>query len=107
MALFFLLVIILFDPLVITADSERVLLKLGPIKNAILIGEIATIRSVIVRPLRDYMGVGKRLGPDGSIGYIANIKTGVRIELNDGKTYVVSAKNPQEFVDYIRYFKKR
>ena len=105
-SLFFILVIVVFDPMVVAADSEKIILKLGPIKNTILIKDIATIRSVEVRPLRDYMGVGKRLGSDGSIGYIAYLKTGVKMELKDKKVYVATLKNPQDLVDFVRYFRK-
>ena len=52
------------------------------------------------------MGVGKRLGPDGSIGYIAYLKTGVKMELKNEKVYVATLRNPQELVDFIRYFRK-
>jgi hypothetical protein len=104
--IFLLGILILFGSMVVTADAERIIFNLGPIRTILNIEEVDTIRPVSVRPLRDYLGWGKRLGTDGSIGYIADLKTGVRIELKDGKAYVTTIKNVQQLTNLVRFFKQ-
>jgi hypothetical protein len=53
------------------------------------------------------MGIGKRVGPDGAIGYIVNKKTGVRIETTDNRIIVVTLDHPQELTDYVRHLKSQ
>jgi len=106
-SLFFLLVIILFGRLSIVANSENVKIALGPLKTDISIQEIKSIIPTTIRPIRDYMGIGKRLGPDGAIGYIVFLKTGIRIELEDGKVYVVTMRKAQELTDFVRFFQRK
>jgi len=47
------------------------------------------------------MGWGIRVGSDGTIGYIAAGNVGVRIQLKDGKQYVVTLNDPQSLVEYV------
>ena len=100
------LILYILDTISVVADKNQILLSLGPFKNIIEMENIDTIRPISVRPFRDFMGIGKRLGPDGAIGYIAYKKTGVRIETTDNKIFVVTMDNPQEFTDFVRYFKE-
>ncbi len=103
---FVILILIMLDTISLIADGDQILVRLGPFKDIIKMKDVETIRPVSVRPFRDFMGIGKRLGPDGAIGYIAYKKTGVRIETTDNKIIVVTIDNPQEFTDFVRYFKQ-
>ncbi|MCE7735649.1 MAG: hypothetical protein GPJ54_12270 [Candidatus Heimdallarchaeota archaeon] len=103
--LFFALVLIIFNKITITADRNAILIKLGPFKDKIDMKNVKSIEPVIVRPIRDYMGVGKRVGPDGSIGYIAYLNTGVRITRHEEKDIVVTLKQTQVLTQLVRYFK--
>lgn len=100
------LILYLLDTISVLADKDQIIVGLGPLKDVIEMKDVDTIRPISVRPFRDFMGIGKRLGPDGAIGYIAYKKTGVRIETTDNKIIVVTMDNPQEFTDFVRYFKQ-
>lgn len=100
------LILYMLDTISLIADGDQILVSLGPFKDIIKMKDVETIRPVSVRPIRDFMGIGKRLGPDGAIGYIAYKKTGVRIETTDNKIIVVTMDNPQEFADFVRYFRQ-
>jgi hypothetical protein len=52
-------------------------------------------------------GLGIRVGADGSIGYIAAGKVGVRIELDQGKDFVVTVSDLQGLVDYVEAAKEQ
>lgn len=100
------LVLFILDTISLLADKDQILVRLGPFKDIIPMKDVETIRPVSVRPFRDFMGIGKRLGPDGAIGYISYKKTGVRIETKDDKIFVITLDNPQEFTEFVRYFKQ-
>lgn len=100
------LILFMLDTISLLANKDQILVRLGPFKDIILMKDVDTIRPVSVRPFRDFMGIGKRVGPDGAIGYIAYKKTGVRIETKDNKIFVITLDNPQEFTEFVRYFKK-
>jgi hypothetical protein len=96
-----------FLNLEVLCDRKRLRFHYGPVGKDVPLGEIVSARAVSVHPLRDYMGYGIRLGPDGSVGYIASGNVGVRISLEDGKEYVVTMRDPQGLVDYIRSAKAK
>ena len=100
------LILFMLDTISLLANKDQILVRLGPFKDIILMKDVDTIRPVSVRPFRDFMGIGKRIGSDGAIGYIAYKKTGVRIETKDNKIFVITLDNPQEFTEFVRYFKK-
>ena len=104
---FFAVILATFWKLSIEADGKEVHFHYGPFGKRLEIDEIATIRPVAVHPLKDYMGWGIRMGPDGSIGYISSGRTGVRIETRRGKIYVVTCNRPQELVDLVRSARRR
>ncbi|MHC4307970.1 MAG: hypothetical protein ACYSR7_05030 [Planctomycetota bacterium] len=100
-------VILILGKINLIADKHQIRVGLGPLKDVINMEDVVTIRPISVRPFRDFMGLGKRVGPDGSIGYIVNKKTGVRIETTDNRIIVITLDNPQEFTDFVRYFKSK
>lgn len=105
-ASFFFLVAFIFNRLEVIADDQLIKVSLGPLKTKIPLTDVLTVRATVVSWFKDYMGFGKRVGPDGSIGYIVPIKTGVRIERKDGKAIVITIRRTQEFVNFVRYHKK-
>jgi len=106
-AAFFAVILSIFWRLSIEADIKEVHFHYGPFGKRLEVHEIATIRPVAVHPLKDYMGWGIRMGPDGSIGYISSGRTGVRIETKGGKAYVVSCNRPQDLVDLVRSARRK
>ncbi len=100
---FFLLILVAFDHISIRIDNSSMDISLGPIKTTIPISDIETIRPVSIDWWGDYLGFGKRISPDGTIGVISTIRTGARIELKSGKTYEVSSNDPQALVNFVRF----
>jgi hypothetical protein len=103
--LFFMSILLLFDRVTISLEGNKITLKLGPLKDIFHVEDIERIEIIKVRPLRDFLGFGKRLGPDGSIGYIAGGSKGVKFLLIQSKIFVVSTPDPKELVDVIHQMK--
>ncbi|MHA2090248.1 MAG: hypothetical protein ACW98K_05265 [Candidatus Kariarchaeaceae archaeon] len=103
--LFFMSILLLFDRVTILLEGNMITLKLGSLKDSFQVEDIERIEIIKVRPLRDFLGFGKRLGPDGSIGYIAGGSKGVKFLLKQSKIFVVSTPNPQELADLIHQMK--
>jgi hypothetical protein len=97
---------IVFYELLIDCDQNQLYIHFGPVGKKITLTEIAAIRSTSIHALRDFMGWGIRVGPDGTIGYIVSGDVGVRISLKNGKKYVVTSNDPQTLVDYVRKYRK-
>ena len=97
----------LFWRLEIEVNEEFMRFHWGPFGKKVPLEDIETIRPVIIRPLRDYMGYGIRSGPDGAVGYISHSKVGVRLQIKGGRTYVVSTHNPDEICDLVKWARKR
>ena len=102
---FFVLILILFDRLVIESTEDEIKIKFGPLKTRLKLDEISTIRPVAINWWKDYLGFGQRVASDGTIGIITTLKTGVRIEMKNGKTYEVSSNRSQELTNFVRYYK--
>jgi hypothetical protein len=94
--------VVVFMNLEVRCDTEALSFHYGPVGKDIPLGDIESIRSVSVHPMRDFMGYGIRVGPDGAVGYIASGNVGVRVSLSDSKEYVVTVHDPQSLVDYVR-----
>jgi hypothetical protein len=92
----------IFLNLEVMCDRKQLSFHYGPVGKEVPLEDIVSVRAISVHPLRDYMGYGIRPGPDGSVGYIASGNVGVRISLEDGKEYVVTMRDPQGLVDYVR-----
>ena len=64
--------------------------------------DIASVEVEDYSALKDYGGWGYRVGKKG-VGYIAaGAEKGMRINLKDGKSFLVSTKNPLEFESAIK-----
>ena len=103
---FFVIIALVFSKVTIQIRSGILTIRLGPFNDELKISEIVSIRSVAVKSMGTYLGYGKRVGVDGSIGYIAGSKTGIRIMMKNGKTYVISHNSPQDMVNVVQYVKK-
>lgn len=99
-------VLLIFSHLEISCSPKALSFHYGPFGKTFPLERIERIRAVSVNPLKEYMGWGIRVGADGSIGYIAAGKVGVRIELDEGKDYVVTVSDPQSLVDYVEAAKR-
>jgi hypothetical protein len=100
--LFIVLLFIIFYRLEIESDGNTIRFHWGPVGKTMNVREIRSIEKTEIRPIRDYMGYGWRIGPDGSIGYISGSRVGVRIVTKEGRTYVVSCTRPGELVSLVR-----
>lgn len=103
---FFVTIALVFSKVTICISSGNILIKLGPFNDLLKISEIVSMRVVAVKSMGTYFGYGKRVGVDGSIGYITGSKTGVRILMKNGRTYIISHNNPQNLVNVLQYSKK-
>jgi hypothetical protein len=96
------IIALIFNNLLVEADRSTLSFHFGPIGRRIPLGDVDSIRAVAVHALKEFMGWGIRVGPDGTIGYIASGKVGVRIAVSDGKEYVLTVNDPQAMVEYVR-----
>ncbi len=85
----------------VKADMEVLSFKFGPFGKVLPLDGITSIGVTQVNAMRDYMGYGVRVGPDGSIGYILRGGGGFRVETGDGKRYVVTIPEPEGLVEYV------
>ncbi len=83
---------------VVEVESKDGSIKLqhGFYRDEIKVEAIARLELVEIHPFRDYGGHGRRVGYDGSIGYIS-WNRGVRVDTSDRKSYVISLSRPEEF----------
>ncbi len=98
---FLLLIVVLFGVLHVRCDPEEMAFGFGPFRKRLKLGEVVSIRPVAIDPLKEYMGWGPKIGSDGSKGYIASGKVGVRIETQK-RDYVITVPEPQALVAYVR-----
>ena len=101
-AMFFVVILFLFDRLQIQLDGQNLSVHLGPLKDKFAVSEITKVESIPIRPLKEYLGYGKRLGPDGSIGYIVKGGKAIRLVMNDSKIYVISSNDPDKLVSILK-----
>ncbi len=68
--------------------------------------EIKSIEETPYRPMREFGGLGWRLGwrKNGKlrIGYIAWLQKGIEIEITNGKYYVFGTDNPEEILSLMQ-----
>ncbi|NIP36078.1 MAG: hypothetical protein GWN18_14050 [Thermoplasmata archaeon] len=86
----------------VKADMEALSFRFGPFGKVLPLDSITSIGVTRVNAMKDYMGYGVRVGPDGSIGYILRGGGGFRVETQDGKRYVVTIPEPEGLVEYVR-----
>lgn len=93
---------VIFTHLVVEADRESLSFHYGPVGKDVPLDDVQSIRAVAVHPMKEFMGYGIRVGPDGTVGYIAKGNIGVRVAVKDGKEYVITVNDPQGLVEYVR-----
>ncbi|MFW6195965.1 MAG: hypothetical protein ACOC5D_01390 [Thermoplasmatota archaeon] len=96
-----------FRGLKVKCDNKNLSFNFGPIGKDVPLNKIKNIDVTNVRPLKDFMGWGHRIGPDGSIGYIAAGDKGVKIDLKNGKTYVITVNHPKRLINHVNKMKER
>jgi hypothetical protein len=103
----FVVILIMFGHLEVTATKDHLHFHYGPAGKKIPMSEIKSIRSVPVHAMRDFMGWGIRGSPDGTVGYIARGNVGIRVILKSGKRYVITVRDPEALVAYVRAARKK
>lgn len=92
---------VIFINFTVKADRETLSFKFGPFGKVLRLEEIALIKVTKVNAMKDFMGYGVRIGPDGTIGYILHGGVGFRVETDKGKRYVVTIPEPEQLVEYV------
>lgn len=90
-----------FSTLEVRADREELSFGFSVLRKVIPLDAVHSIDVTKVNALKDYMGWGVRVGPDGSIGYIVQGDKGFRVVTSDGKRYVVTIPDPDALVEYV------
>ncbi len=93
---------VIFINFTVRADRETLSFKFGPFGKVLRLEEITLIKATKVNAMKDYMGYGVRIGPDGTIGYILQGGPGFRVETDKGKRYVVTIPEPEQLVEYVK-----
>lgn len=96
------ILLLVFLNLEVKADRETLSFKFGHFGKELPLDSISSIGVTRINAMKDYMGYGVRVGPDGSIGYIVRGGEGFRVETREGKRYVVSIPDPEGLVEYVR-----
>ena len=86
----------------VKADLETLSFKFGYFGKELPLDTITHISVTKVNAMKDFMGYGVRIGPDGTIGYILQGEVGFRVVTEKGKRYVVTIPDPEELVEYIK-----
>ena len=91
----------------ITAEVDHTCIKvgMGPFKSKTRIEDVQSIRTCTIRPIRDLWGWGWRRRLDGTRGFIGDGNEGFEFTRSDGKRTVVTASDPQRFVDFVHRLK--
>ncbi|MEM7474081.1 MAG: hypothetical protein AAF483_03755 [Planctomycetota bacterium] len=91
----------------ITVEVDHICIKvgMGPFKSKTRIEDVQSIRTCTIRPIRDLWGWGWRRRMDGTRGFIGDGNEGFEFTRSDGKRTVVTARDPQRFVDFVQRLK--
>jgi hypothetical protein len=95
----------LLGRITVEVDQTGIKASMGPIKSKTAIEDIGSIRACTVRPLRDFFGWGLRIKADGSRGFIADMNVGLEFIRKDSRRTVVTVREPQQYVDFVRWAK--
>lgn len=101
-AIFLLIIFLVFGHIRIHYDGQTLRVRFGPLKDKFAISDITRIENIQVRAIKDYLGYGKRLGPDGSIGYIVRGGKAIRLVMNNSKIYVISSNDPDKLISMLK-----
>jgi hypothetical protein len=104
---FYLLVFVMLRRIVIKGTSKGFVVRFGMFRAKIQFSDIVSVRPTVIIQWKTYLGYGWRIGSDGSIGYVTEVKSGIRLEIKGKRrNYVISTRQPQALVNYIRTMKK-
>jgi hypothetical protein len=92
------LVFLNFVRLTIKVDSERIEVRYGIAKKTIPCDEVL---SCGLTKGSVYLGVGIRLGVDGSLAFTTSFGDAIRINRKSGRPFVVSTNNPEKLSEFI------
>jgi hypothetical protein len=95
-------IVIIFINFEVRADRETLSFRFGHFGKELPLDSITSIGVTKVNAMKDFMGYGVRIGPDGTIGYILEGDKGFRVETDEGKRYVVTIPDPMGLVEYVR-----
>jgi len=95
-------VTIFFMNFEVKADLDNLSFKFGYFGTVLPMDSITLIKATKVNALKDFMGWGVRIGPDGTKGYILQGDVGFRVETDKGKKYVVTIPDPEDLVEYVK-----
>ncbi len=99
---FMVVITIIFINFEVKADLDMLSFKFGYFGTVLPLDSITHISVTKVNALKDFMGWGVRIGPDGTKGYILQGDVGFRVETEEGKKYVVTIPEPEELVEYVK-----
>ena len=94
--------VLIFINFEVKADRETLSFKFGHFGKELPLDSIRSITVTKVNAMKDFMGYGVRIGPDGTIGYILQGDVGFRVETAEGKRYVVTIPEPDGLVEYVK-----
>jgi hypothetical protein len=95
------ILVAVFMNLEVKANMEVLSFKFSRFGKELPLDSITSISVTKVRAMKDFMGYGVRIGPDGTIGYIVGGDTGFKVVTDKGKKYVVTIPDPEGLVDYV------
>ena len=96
------IVTMIFMNFEVRADRNTLSFKFGHFGKELPLASITSISVTKVNAMKDFMGYGVRIGPDGTIGYILQGDIGFRVETDKGKKYVVTIPGPEGLVEYVK-----
>ncbi len=96
------ILLVFFLNLEVRADRDALSFKFAYFGKDLPLDSISSIGVTRVNAMKDYMGYGVRVGPDGSIGYIVKGGEGFFVETVEGKRYVVTIPEPEGLVEYVK-----
>jgi hypothetical protein len=102
----FLVAFVLFNKITVLGTSEQLTAKWGPFTGKYAIKDVISIQPTAIKPVRQFLGWDFRVSRYGKAGFISGANTGVKINLKSGKKVVLSSKNPQSLVDFVRSHKE-
>ncbi|MCY3414550.1 MAG: hypothetical protein INQ03_23075 [Candidatus Heimdallarchaeota archaeon] len=101
-AVFFWIILLTFNTMKIYTEGNELVVKMGPKADRFKADEMQLIYPTKIKAIREFLGYGKRIGTDGTIGYITGMKTGIKVEMTSGKNYVISTTNQTKLLEVLK-----